>query len=219
MGHASGFVRVLVAPLVILTLPASAQRAQTPRVAGRPEIRGQDAAPPESTKRGLRYRAELEAFIDGVMEANLREKHVAGATVSVVKDGALFFAKGYGYANVDQRRPVDAERSMFRIGSISKLFTWTAVMQLVEQGKLDLDTDVNRYLDFKIPATFPQAITLRHIMTHTPGVEEDSRDLISDDSTTLAPLGRWLSTHIPGRVRPPGTYASYSNYATALAGY
>jgi CubicO group peptidase (beta-lactamase class C family) len=219
MGHASGFVRVLVAPLVILTLPASAQRAQTPRVAGRPEIRGQETAPRESTKRGLRDRAELEAFIDGVMEANLREKHVAGATVSVVKDGALFFAKGYGYANVDQRRPVDAERSMFRIGSISKLFTWTAVMQLVEQGKLDLDTDVNKYIDFKIPDTYPQPITLRAIMTHTPGFEEDGRDLFTEDSARMIPLGKWVATHIPGRVRPPLTYSSYSNYATALAGY
>jgi CubicO group peptidase (beta-lactamase class C family) len=169
--------------------------------------------------RGVRDRAELEAYLDGVMAANMRDKHVAGATVAVVKDGALLFAKGYGYANVAKRTPVDAERTLFRIGSTSKLFTWTAVMQLVEQGKLDLDTDVNKYLDFKIPATFPQPITLRHIMTHTPGFEEDGRDLIGDDSTYNIPLGRWLATHIPGRVRPPGTYASYSNYATALAGY
>jgi CubicO group peptidase (beta-lactamase class C family) len=173
----------------------------------------------QTPARGLRDRAELEAFVDGIMLANLRDKHVAGATIAVVKNGSLFFAKGYGYADVAHRRPVDAEHSLFRIGSTSKLFTWTAVMQLVEQGKLDLDTDVNKYLDFKIPATFPQPITLRHIMTHTPGFEEDSRDLISDDSTTLIPLGSWLASHIPGRVRPPGTYSSYSNYATALAGY
>ena len=132
-------------------------------------------------------RAELAAFLDGVMAANLRDKHVAGATVAVVKDGALLFAKGYGYSDVAHRTPVDAERSLFRIGSTSKLFTWTAVMQLVEQGKLDLDTDVNRYLDFKIPATYPQPITLRHIMTHTPGFEEDGRDLITDDSTRMHP--------------------------------
>src|SRR4029077_3648400 len=67
--------------------------------------------------------------------------------------------------------------------------------------------------------TYPQPITLRHIMTHTPGFEEDGRDLITDDSTRLIPLGRWLATHIPGRVRPSGTFSSYSNYATALAGY
>jgi CubicO group peptidase (beta-lactamase class C family) len=153
------------------------------------------------------------------MTANLRDKHVAGATVAVVKDGALFFAKGYGYADVEQRKPVDPERTLFRLGSTSKLFTWTAVMQLVEDGKLDLDADVNRYLDFKIPATYPEPITLRHIMTHTAGFEEDLRDLIAKDSAHMVPLGRWLETHMPERVRPPGNYASYSNYATALAGY
>jgi hypothetical protein len=114
---------------------------------------------------------------------------------------------------------VNPERTLFRIGSTSKLFTWTAVMQLVEQGKLNLDADVNQYLDFKIPTTYPQPITMRHIMAHTAGFEEDGRDLITDDSAKLQPLGKWLETHIPGRVRVPGTYSSYSNYATALAGY
>jgi len=175
--------------------------------------------PPTSPTRGIKDRAELEAFLDGVMVANLGDKHVAGATVAVVKDGQLLFAKGYGWSNPDKRLPVSAERSLFRIGSVSKLFTWTAVMQLVEQGKIDLDADVNRYLDFKIPETYPQPITMRHIMTHTPGFEEDGRDLIGNDSTRIVPLRTWLATHIPGRVRAPGTYSSYSNYATALAGY
>jgi CubicO group peptidase (beta-lactamase class C family) len=183
------------------------------------QVFGPATAVPASA-RGVRDRGELAAFLDGVMTANLRDKHVAGATVAVVKDGALFYANGYGYSDVAHRTPVSAERSLFRIGSTSKLFTWTAVMQLVEQGKLDLDTDVNKYLDFKIPDTYPkQPITLRHIMTHTPGFEEDGRDLITDDSTKMFQLGHWLATHIPGRVRPPGTFSSYSNYATAVAGY
>jgi CubicO group peptidase (beta-lactamase class C family) len=169
--------------------------------------------------RGVHDRAELAAFLDGIMAANLRDKHVAGATVAVVKDGALFYAKGYGYADVGRRTPVDPARTLFRIGSTSKLFTWTAVMQLVEEGKLDLDTDVNKYIDFKIPATYPQPITLRSIMTHTPGFEDDGRDLFTEDSARMIPMGKWLATHIPGRVRPPLTYSSYSNYATALAGY
>ena len=212
--------RLSLAAICLLSSSLLAQQPTSVRQLT-PKPRSETPPPPTpaAATRGVHDRAELEAFVDGIMDANLRDKHVAGATVAVVKDGALFFAKGYGYADVAKRRPVDAEHSLFRIGSTSKLFTWTAVMQLVEQGKLDLDTDVNRYLDFKIPATFPQPITLRHIMTHTPGFEEDSRDLISADSTTLIPLGRWLATHIPGRVRPPGRYASYSNYATALAGY
>ena len=169
--------------------------------------------------RGLRDRAELEAFMDGVMTAQLRENHIAGATVSVVKDGALFFAKGYGSADVRQQRSVQADSTLFRIGSVSKLFTWTAVMQLVEQGKLDLNADINQYLDFKIPATYPQPITLTHVMTHTPGLEDDARDLFTEDSGHITPMGKWLPAHMPKRVRPPGTYASYSNWATAAAGY
>ena len=184
----------------------------------RPEELPTPTAPASST-RGIKDRAELEAFLDGMMAANLSDKHVAGATVAVVKDGEVLLAKGYGWSDPDKRIAVSAERSLFRVGSVSKLFTWTAVMQLVEQGKIDLDADVNRYLDFKIPEAFSKPITMRHIMTHTPGFEEDGRDLIGDDSTKIVPLGTWLATHIPGRVRPPGTFSSYSNYATALAGY
>ena len=213
--------RILLAAICLLSTSVTAQQPTSIRQLT-PKSRT-ETLPPASTPaapvRGVRDRAELEAFIDGIMTANLRDKHVAGATIAVVKDGALLFAKGYGYGDVARRRPIDAERSLFRIGSTSKLFTWTAVMQLVEQGKLNLDADVNQYLDFKIPATFPQPITLRHIMTHTPGFEEDARDLISDNSAKVPALGAWLASHIPGRVRPPGTFSSYSNYATALAGY
>ena len=99
--------------------------------------------------------AELEAFMDGSIEAQLEAYHLAGATVAVVKDGALFFAKGYGYADFKKRKRVQADQTLFRIASISKLFVWTAVRQLVEQGKLDLNADVNTYLtQFKIPDTY-----------------------------------------------------------------
>jgi CubicO group peptidase (beta-lactamase class C family) len=168
-------------------------------------------------RRGVTDRTELEGFLDGVIGTFLLDKHIAGATVSVVKDGALFFAKGYGYSDVEKRQPVDPERTLFRIGSVSKLFTWTAVMQLVEQGKLDLHTDINQYLDFQIPDTYPEPITLTHVLTHTPGFEEDGRELITTDSAKA--MGPWLESHMPERVRPPGVYSSYSNWATAAAGY
>ena len=83
--------------------------------------------------------------------------------------GRFLLPKGYGYADVKARKPVDPEDTLFRAGSVSKLFTWTAVMQLVEQGKLDLDADVNTYLDFKIPPRDGKPITLRNLMTHSPG--------------------------------------------------
>jgi len=179
----------------------------------------QTPAPPTSSIRGLGSAAELEAFVDGMMTAYLRDHHVAGAVVTVVANGTVALSKGYGFSDVARREPVDPDRTLFRVGSVSKLFTWTAVMQLVEQGKLDLDADVNGYLDFAIPATYPEAITLRHLMTHTPGFEEDPRGLISEDSSTIGPMGPWLVAHMPARVRPPGRSSSYSNWGTALAGY
>ena len=100
--------------------------------------------------------AELEAFLDELAASQMQEHHIAGMAISVVKDGEPFFAKGYGYADLEQGIPVHPEQTIFRIGSISKLFTWTAVMQLVEQGVLDLDTDVNTYLDFRIPDTYSE---------------------------------------------------------------
>src|SRR4030095_14904681 len=102
---------------------------------------------------------DLEAFLDGIVPVQLERDDIAGATISVVKDGKLLFAKGYGYADVEKKKPVSAEETLFRPGSVSKLFTWTAVMQLVEQGKLELDRNVNDYLDFKIPDAFGQPIT------------------------------------------------------------
>jgi CubicO group peptidase (beta-lactamase class C family) len=163
--------------------------------------------------------ADVSAFLDGFMPMQLQRENIAGAVVLVVKDGRVLFAKGYGYSNVDKKTPVTVDATLFRPGSISKLFTWTAVMQLVEQGKLDLDKDVNTYLDFKIPATFPQPITLRNIMTHTPGFEEQIKDLINDEGAPIATLREHLVRHMPERIFPPGTTPAYSNYGAALAGY
>jgi CubicO group peptidase (beta-lactamase class C family) len=95
---------------------------------------------------GLSDPQELGSFLDGIMTAQLKDHHIPGATLAVVKDGKIFFKKGYGYADIDKRLPVDPDQTLFRPGSVSKLFTWTAVMQLVEQGKLDLKADVNTYL-------------------------------------------------------------------------
>jgi len=162
--------------------------------------------------------ADVETFLDGFVPQQISHDDIAGATIAVVKDGKLLFAKGYGYADVKSKKPVSAQGTLFRPGSISKLFTWTAVMQLFEQGKLDLDRDVNEYLDFKIPDAFGKPITLKNIMTHTPGFEEQVKDLFSINPGSPN-LGQYLKTHIPGRIYPPGTVPAYSNYATAVAGY
>jgi CubicO group peptidase (beta-lactamase class C family) len=163
--------------------------------------------------------ADVEAFLDGLMPSQLQREDIAGAVIAVVKDGKVIFAKGYGFSDVEKRVPVSADSTLFRPGSISKLFTWTSVMQLSEQGKLDLDKDVNEYLDFKIPPAYGKPITLKNIMTHTAGFEEVGRDLFVAEARHLYPLDRFLKNHVPDRIFPPGVVPAYSNYATALAGY
>ena len=163
--------------------------------------------------------AEMEAFLDELMAKDMQERHIAGAAIAVVKDGQLFFTKGYGYADLENKIPVDPEQTMFRIGSVGKVFTWTAVMQLVEQGKLDLDADINTYLDFRIPDTYPQPITLKHLMAHTSGIEDRWLESLTPDASELVSEREWLVDNFPGRVRPPGEAAGYSNYNAMLGGY
>ncbi len=162
--------------------------------------------------------ADLETWLDGMMPSALRSAGVPGAVVVVVKDGKPLLQKGYGFADWEKALPVDPARTLFRPGSISKLFTWTAVMQLVEQGKLDLDADLNRYLDFTVPARNGKALTLRHVLTHTTGLEEAGRGLIVYGSHT-PDNGKVLKSYIPPYLYDPGTTQGYSNWATALAGY
>jgi CubicO group peptidase (beta-lactamase class C family) len=149
----------------------------------------------------------------------MEENHIAGAAISVVKDGELFFTKGYGYADLEKGIQVDPEQTLFGVGSVGKTFTWTAVMQLVEQGKLDLDTDINTYLDFRIPDTYPQPITLKHLMTHTSGFENRLRESAVSDVKDLISAREWIISNMHARVRPPGDAAGYSNFNAILAGY
>ncbi len=172
------------------------------------------------SRQGPTDRAELEAFLEGIMTAYMESNYIAGATLAVVKDGEIFFAKGYGYADVKEKKPVIADKTLFRPGSVSKLFTWTAVMQLFEQGKIDLNVDINIYLkDFKIPDTYPEPVTMTHLLTHTPGFEDFMNEIAARRAEDLAPLAEFMERKMPARVLPPGKLTSYSNYGTALAGY
>ncbi|HZP25385.1 MAG TPA: serine hydrolase domain-containing protein [Terriglobales bacterium] len=164
-------------------------------------------------------RQDLESFFDGFIPIQLQRDDIAGAVVAVVKDGNVLFAKGYGYSDVKAGKPVTVDATLFRPGSISKTFTWTAVMQLYEQGKLDLDRDVNDYLDFKIPARFGKPVTMKDLMTHTPGFEETLRDLFVEKASDMSPLAEYVRTHEPKEIFPPGTTPAYSNYGATLAGY
>lgn len=178
------------------------------------------AAPSATTSTSsILNRQSLQAFFAGLMPYAIGRADIAGAVVAVVKDGKLIFTHGYGTANVKTQAPVIPDKTLFRIGSVSKLFTWTAVMQLVQAGKINLDRNVNAYLDFKIPKKFGKPITMRDLMTHTPGFAETIRDLIFVTPNKLIPLRSYLIQNMPRRIFPPGKIVAYSNYGAALAGY
>ncbi|WP_265110900.1 serine hydrolase domain-containing protein [Halosolutus halophilus] len=161
----------------------------------------------------------FESFLDGLIRAQLEGHSIPGATVAVV-DGDSEFAKGYGFSDVESETPVRADETLFRIGSVSKLFTWTAVMQGVERGRFDLDTDVNQYLDeIDVPRTYEQPITLDHLGTHTPGFEDRAHGTFVLAETDLQPLEQTLVEEQPARIRPPGRFTAYSNYGAALSGH
>jgi len=179
-----------------------------------------DKAPP-TTPSALHVldSADLEAFFDGIIPLQLERSDVAGASVLVMKNGKLLLLKGYGYSNFKDKKPVDPGATIFRLASISKLFTWVAVMQLQEQGKLDLDTDINQYLDFQIRPAFGQPITLRNLMTHTGGFEEEVRDIILVKPKQQPSLRDFLIHNQPRRLFPPGIVPGYSNYGVGLGSY
>ena len=161
----------------------------------------------------------VRSFFDEKINEQLEENKIAGATVSVVADGETIFAKGYGFSDLENEEPVRADETLFRIGSVSKSVTGTAVMTAVENGTVDLDTDVNEYLDEDlIPDTYDEPVTLEHLGTHTAGFETSVVGLFAREKGDVGSLQESVQG-VPQRVRPPGELASYSNYGVGLAGY
>jgi CubicO group peptidase (beta-lactamase class C family) len=210
---AAASVLGLAAPNAVLA-QAPAPSSQTP-----PAQAGGAIPRPAGEGSPVLTAQDAQAWLDGFMPFALRRAAIPGAVVVIVKDGRVLLEKGYGVSDVARATPVDAGATLFRVGSVSKLFTWTAVMQLVEQGRLNLDADVNTYLDFKIPPRHGAPITLRNLMTHTSGFEEQVRGIATEDPKGVRSLGAALKASIPQRIYAPGTTPAYSNYGAALAGY
>jgi CubicO group peptidase (beta-lactamase class C family) len=198
-----------------MAMPTTESAARATPVAAAPAAPrdGPMSSPPAMIK------SDVDAWLDGYMPYALKRGDAAGAVVVVVKDGKVLTQRGFGYADVGSRRPVDPETTLFRQASVSKLITWTAVMQLVEQGKVDLDRDINAYLDFRIPPFEGKPVTMRNLMTHTGGFDEVQRGLNSYDPKKIPSLGDALKRQVPYRIYAPGTTPAYSNYGTSLAGY
>jgi CubicO group peptidase (beta-lactamase class C family) len=211
-----------IALLAVLTAIGVLVTLMVPLLSGGPQptdpaLRG-SPAPAAGPARELTT-ADVDAWLEGFLPTALATGDIAGAAVVVVRDGAVVTQRGFGHADVERDIPVDPERTLFRPGSVSKLVTWTAVMQLVEQGRLDLDADVTTYLDFAIPARDDGPVTLRTIMTHTAGFEEQIKDLLGTTATEVPRYDEILRRWVPERIFPAGTTPAYSNWATGLAGY
>jgi CubicO group peptidase (beta-lactamase class C family) len=219
--HTDPMPRRPSAPLTRVVLAGLTLLAFADALAAAPEAATAGAAPATAitAPAGMALTAaDLDSWLDGYLPYALKTGDIAGAVVVVVKDGEVLSERGYGYADVAARKPVDPKLTLFRPGSVSKLFTWTAVMQLVEQGKIDLDADVNQYLDFRIPARDGKPVTMRNLMQHTAGFEEQAKGIITEN--TKAPgYEALLKAWVPARVFAPGTTPAYSNYGASLAGY
>lgn len=205
-------------------VPASAASTAATAAPGATAASAPTPPPPISAPAGEHTldQADVDSWLDGLLPSALDTAGIAGGVVTVVDDGEIVTTRGYGYADTGTTGgapvPVDAESTLFRPGSVSKLFTATAVMQLVESGDVDLDTDVGEYLDFDVPRSFDQPITLRNLLTHTAGFEEVIDGLIGSGDVTPV-LRDALATAPPEQIYEPGTVPAYSNYGNALAGY
>ena len=176
-------------------------------------------APAEQATRITIDAGEVGTFVDPIIAAQMEKEHIPGAVFVLVQDGKILYKRGYGFADIASRKPVDPVETIWRIGSISKVFTATAVVQLADRGQFRLSDDVNRYMRrFKVPATYPEPVRFWHLLTHTAGLDEIRPGTRAETEAGLLPLGDFLAPKLV-RLRPPGQVISYSTYGITLGGY
>lgn len=166
--------------------------------------------------------ARLEAYLDGVIGSAMLRDRIAGVTVSVVQNDQVILKKGYGHASLAPLRPVDPDRTLFRIGSISKTFTWILLMNEIQAGRIRIDAPINLYLPEALQVRdqgFTQPIQVAHLLDHSPGFEDRVLGQLMERSFERErPLAQYLRQERPRRVREPGQFPTYSNYGVGLAG-
>src|SRR5690625_3417200 len=167
---------------------------------------------------------QVESTVDDIMDAYVGEGNdIPGVAIAIVQDGEVVLEKGYGLSDLANQTEVDAKETVFEAASISKVYTWSAVMQLVEEGKIDLEADIREYLpDDYLDLQYPdEKITMLHLMNHTAGFEDKAEQLLTQDPEMVIPLQEYLSNehNQPKQVFRPGAVTAYSNFGASLAGY
>lgn len=162
----------------------------------------------------------IEEFVDEYVQDYIGET-TAGAIVVITKDDHILLSKGYGYADIDNKIQMNPRTSILEWGSISKLFVWVSVMQMAEQGKIDLDEDIREYLpkNFLTKLTYDEPITMVHLMNHNAGFEDSIFDLGYSSKEQVRSLEEGLKIAEPKQIYRPGEVVAYSNYSTSLAAY
>ena len=164
--------------------------------------------------------AEFEAFLDAYLAEQMETHHIPGVVFTMVKDGEVFFSKGYGYADLEKQTPFDPEQTVLNTASLAKAFAAVGVLQLNERGQIDLHEDVRPYFkDFPLKTNFDEPLTFAHLLTHTDGFEARMIGGAALNEDDLLPLGELLETYAPTQLYPPGQYMTYGDYAANLGGY
>ncbi|MEK4514735.1 serine hydrolase [Paenibacillus sp. FSL H8-0122] len=208
------WTRTVLSAALVLTLTAPAVQAAAVPPASAPPAAAAAAAKPLTTENAA-------AFLKQFFSSDAVKAQLSGAVVVVVKDGKTVIEEGFGFADKDAKSKVDPDKTVFRLASVSKTFTATAAMQLVEQGKLDLKADFQVYtgpMAFDNPFGVP--VTVGDLLTHTTGfrIQDPLPEDINEDFTTKVSIEDYVVKHMPPVVREPGTSYMYDNFASLLLG-
>lgn len=207
----------IISDFVILTLFLTA--IVQPGMAAQMQTGGESVMSTAQTS-GPGAPAEFEAFLDEYLAEQMETYHIPGVVFTIVKDGEIFFTKGYGYAELETQTPMDPEDTVLITASLAKIFTAVGVLQLDERGVIDLQEDVRPYFkDFPLKTSFDEPLTFANLLTHTDGFEARMIGVAARSQDDLLPLGELLETYAPTQLFPPGRYMTYGDYASNLSGY
>ena len=207
---ALSFLMLLTMFLVAIVPPVGAAQLLAPTVS--------EQVLPQSA--GLTDPAAFEAFLDKYLAEQMETHHIPGVVFTMVKNGELFFSKGYGYADLETQMPIDPEETVLLNASLAKAFTAVGVLQLNERGVIDLHEDVRPYfMEFPLKTTFDEPLTFANLLTNTDGFESRMIGMGARTEDDLLPLGELIETYGATQIYPPGTHMTYNDYASNLNGY